>query len=734
MAIETHAKTHLFDFPFAAFSENGSVDKDIFKAWYREVVCVLYPDIADVPGKRVLAKSDGGPGRTDLGYLAESNLDGLIHYPGLPNGTMFQELDNVFSFTKSLMEENRSRIFDKNYELYGPKAKVQFEDISYILFGGDKEFRDGTRLILKNAFAMSLNQEHLTSAQEKCGYVPATRIALESGKLRHELVIDRNGDVDQDSNDLGIAAMLLKLEKENHEAVHRLQLKGYNIATILKRDLERNNRQSDAFQETITIPGTTEHQRKLMKASTQGKHFQVTNGGAPMNSDDCLIAAEMKAYEREKVDLCKKKKAIKAQRKLKVCASMVQGNDYLKWGVNALKAKIRMADPNVKTTTFAGRKKDELQELWINKYSKMNPTTDQHRWTVVDEKRLKLITEGKIESLDKTGIYKRAIKSRFEWFEVRLSNISNRHALALAMKVLQDNFDSLEDATDFIATEFQRESILHFIDDDAESAGSDDDDSYFSSDDDSSDDDEPPLTRTRKPGIPKNSNTQKIPRRRRAKAATDSDSSNSSDDESKAGEMSYEKSGNESEDDESSSDEDSSTELSSSKDDPDSIALSSAAANSAAEDDSSDDDAPLTRTRKPGTPKNSNTQKIPRRRRAKAATDSDIEISGNSSDDESKARESDESKDDESSSDEDSPTELSSSKDDPDSIAPELAHIPSAAANSAAEDDSTANPLAIANLRYKELQKLCKDYGLGAKGAKEVLAAKILKHIGTNDV
>ena len=668
--IETHALTLPFDFPFVAFSENGSVDKDIFKAWYREVICILYPDIQDVSGRRVLVKSDGGPRRTNLEYLAESNLDGLVHYPGLPNGTLFQELENVFSFTKSIMEENRSRVFDKNYELDGAKAKVQFEDISYILFGGRKEFRDGSHLTLRNAYALSLNEEHLTSAQKKCGYVPATRIALTSGKLRHELVIDSNGDVDQDSNDLGIAHMLLKLEKENHEAVRRLQLKGYSLATILKRDLERNDRQSEqAFQETITIPGTTAHQRQLMEASTQGKHFQVSNGGAPMNSDDCLIAAEMKSYEREKIDLSKKKKAVKAQRKLKVCASTVQGDDYLKWGVNALKAKIRMTDPSVKTTVFAGLKKGDLQELWRNKYSTMNPATEQYRWTVADEKRLSLISKGKVESLNKTGIYKRAIKSRFEWFEIRLSHIPSRHALALAMKVLQDNFDSFEDATSFIVTEFPRENILHFVDDDAESAGSDDDDSYFSSNDDSSDDDSPltsrelssnddssdddsPLT-SREPGIP-NGNTQKIPRRRRAKA-TDSDieSFNSSDDESNFGEMSYDRSDIESDDESSGA---SSTELSP-----------------------------------------SNGVSIPERAHNPSAADNFRAISYDRSDIES---------DDESSA---SSTELSPSNGV--SIA-QLSHNPFVA-DSAIEDDSTVSPSAVAQLGYKEHQKLCMDYGIG---------------------
>jgi hypothetical protein len=37
-------------------------------------------------------------------------------------------------------------------------------------------------------------------------------------------------------------------------------------------------------------------------------------------------------------------------------------------------------------------------------------------------------------------------------------------------------------------------------------------------------------------------------------------------------------------------------------------------------------------------------------------------------------------------------------------------------------------------VQIRIIQKLCNNYGLGAKGTTEVIAARILKHIGTNDV
>ena len=181
---------------------------------------MMYPDIANVSGKRVLLKSDGGPGRTDLEYLSQSNLDGLIHAPGLPNGTKFQELDNVFDLTKATMENNRKKIFDKSCQLYGKKAKVGFSDVVFILFGGTRTFYDGSTLFLPNSYAASMTKKRLESAIKKCGYVPATRAALESGELRHEIVLDADGSLDNNKNDLSVAKILLELEAENHDVVN----------------------------------------------------------------------------------------------------------------------------------------------------------------------------------------------------------------------------------------------------------------------------------------------------------------------------------------------------------------------------------------------------------------------------------------------------------------------------------------------------------------------------------
>ena len=96
---------------YKATSENGSVTKEIFHKWFQAIVLQCYPDIDDVEGCQVLVKSDGGPGRDCMQYLSKARVNGLYHYPGLPNGTLFQEFDQEFGYVKGLMDLNRKRIF-----------------------------------------------------------------------------------------------------------------------------------------------------------------------------------------------------------------------------------------------------------------------------------------------------------------------------------------------------------------------------------------------------------------------------------------------------------------------------------------------------------------------------------------------------------------------------------------------------------------------------------------------
>ena len=82
---------------------------------------------------------------------------------------------------------------------------------------------------------------------------------MESGKLRHEIVINEYGEVDEDLNNMTMTKCLIEIEETNHNNVKILVEKGYKLATLLKRDVQktveqcrkrRSSRQSLVHQNT----------------------------------------------------------------------------------------------------------------------------------------------------------------------------------------------------------------------------------------------------------------------------------------------------------------------------------------------------------------------------------------------------------------------------------------------------------------------------------------------------
>jgi hypothetical protein len=133
------------------------------------------------------------------------------------------------------------------------------------------------------------------AAIHKCGYAPATRNSLNSEKLRHEAVLDENGRVVEEADPLG--KLLLALQQDNHNAVEFLMNQGYlheSVTSLKHSVIQVTANQINGKEATQTIPNTREHQDQLLQVSTAGQYFSVTNGGAPTNSTDMLLAMERK--------------------------------------------------------------------------------------------------------------------------------------------------------------------------------------------------------------------------------------------------------------------------------------------------------------------------------------------------------------------------------------------------------------------------------------------------------
>ena len=223
----------VFGFPGARFfapvfaaSENASFDNKLFLQWINEILVPLFPDAEDKAGYRVLLKSDSGPGRFSVEFRSVARSHGVYFFPGPPNGTeLGQEMDQLYSLLKTLMEKNRKLIFEARFRLHGKRAKTDVWDLPRILFGGEIHFEDGTSIVLPDCFKKGLSREKCERARKKCGYLPATREALKSPKLRHEVFYGEDGGVDVEADPYG--EMLQELERQNHTAVDWLIEKGY---------------------------------------------------------------------------------------------------------------------------------------------------------------------------------------------------------------------------------------------------------------------------------------------------------------------------------------------------------------------------------------------------------------------------------------------------------------------------------------------------------------------------
>ena len=86
--------------------------KKSFGKYLIELIDMIFPDAADVDGKRLIVKIDSGPDCTNPYLLAKLRLRGVVLYPGCPNNTsVSQETDmNHGSFQKRGTEQTRRNL------------------------------------------------------------------------------------------------------------------------------------------------------------------------------------------------------------------------------------------------------------------------------------------------------------------------------------------------------------------------------------------------------------------------------------------------------------------------------------------------------------------------------------------------------------------------------------------------------------------------------------------------
>ena len=469
------------------FSPKGSMNSSIMGHWVQGL-SEYYPDVADEPGKRVIVKSDSGPGRLkNEKFMNNLLMDGFKFFASLPNGTeITQEMDQLFAEFKRLCYLNRDQLFEALVSVYGPKAKLTLDHVGYIVFGGEVEIQLGTTVTIKyKPFIEAFTPDKIKSAREGCGFWPFTQNALKSRKVRHVLKaykqsVHRSDDSDTNSDDdsqvgnisngeeEGILStdedgnidvqeeLLASIEDLNAKTVDILVGKGYhNVAELGTRKLIRD---SDHNEDTIdnefeqsyiirTEPNTIERQNQLASVRNAGEFHKITMGGSILNCPDMMIGMARKRMKKDAEALEKEKKAIQAYGKIadQACTT-VFSKQYATWTAKdfklAIKFKQGLKAPNDRKWNQTW-KIVELRAFYEENYKgrpRLGP--DQICWTAEDEAKLERMKTGTIDSVQETVSYGRCLEGRKSYLVQRLMNLS-----------AESRFDVLEDVTLLLTSE-----------------------------------------------------------------------------------------------------------------------------------------------------------------------------------------------------------------------------------------------------------------------------------------
>ena len=181
-------------------NERAGMNAEELNKYFHCNILPLYPDIEDKPLKRVIAKVDSGPGRMDVGMLAALKLKGFYLTPGVPNTTsVTQETDQNYGPFKTYYRSNLNALAEARF---AKKLALGVNDLGLLVFGGTDP---QTKVELQASFDLAFSPRICLSSWNKCGAVPLTRAALNSNKVRHEVIMNSDGSSNSDIDPMSAA-------------------------------------------------------------------------------------------------------------------------------------------------------------------------------------------------------------------------------------------------------------------------------------------------------------------------------------------------------------------------------------------------------------------------------------------------------------------------------------------------------------------------------------------------
>lgn len=358
-------------------NDRGGMNSVELEKYMRGSILPLYPDIADVPLKRVIMKVDSGPGRMNVEMLANMRLQGLYLVPGVPNTTsQTQETDQNYGPFKG---KYRGNIRTLSQARFDQKMVLRVTDLPLLVFGGSCP---STGVELEDAFSCAFGLQSNLSCWRKCGAVPLTRLPLQSKEVRREVPVGAAATHSSAKDDPEIEN-LKNIESLNSFYCQNLSANGYDGAQLSIKAPTRKT------YVAVTKPHSQARVQAIKKAKTAGQMFYAT-GGKHLNSDEFFKASELKRRTEAIKEMEEKKiqraKYCKEQRSavllLKSKGELTHGTEK-EFTIPEVKTLLKWKKVKLLPTKKAARKKD-----LVDAYVDAPKPKIQKVWTRGEEKAL----------------------------------------------------------------------------------------------------------------------------------------------------------------------------------------------------------------------------------------------------------------------------------------------------------------------------------------------------------
>ena len=209
-------------------------------------------------------KVDSGPGRMELGFLAEVRTLGFINYPGVPNTTaVTQETDQSYGTLKMQFQNNLKILLESRF-IGKYTTSLPAWMVGLVVFRGTNL---SSVLLFHTVPSMLHSPKKIV--QEKYDAAPLTCACLQnSSQVRREM-----GD-DEDATNMA----MVHIQESNNVSTHFLSCNGFD-GNVYKDNAKKVSRKS------VTVRHSTERIEKIQQATTHGNLFHATGGGHLTDDD-----------------------------------------------------------------------------------------------------------------------------------------------------------------------------------------------------------------------------------------------------------------------------------------------------------------------------------------------------------------------------------------------------------------------------------------------------------------